>query len=83
MKALQNLVINCWYLINQFNKSLVYDENEQQLQICDEMLESHIIWKIRKEIEEDDVRLRLLQIEAKDESVKVTLFKPVRTEIIA
>ena len=43
MKALQNLMISCWYLINQFNKSLIYDENEQQLQICDETLKSCVI----------------------------------------
>ena len=42
-KALQNLVINHWYLKNQFNKRLIYDENEQQLQIYDETLENHII----------------------------------------
>ena len=28
-KALQNLVINHWYLENQFNKRLIYNENEQ------------------------------------------------------
>ena len=83
MKALQNLMINCWYLINQFNKSLIYNENEQQLQICDEMLKSCIIWEIKKEIEKNDVRLKLLQIEVKNESVKVTLSKPVKTETIA
>ena len=61
---------------------MIYDKNEQQLQICDEMLESYVIWEIKKEIEENDVGLRLLQIEAKNESVEVTLFKPVRMEII-
>ena len=83
-------MINCWYLENQFNKRLIYNENEQQLQIHNETLRNHIIWEIRelkvKEIEEDpipDVGLRLLQIEAKDESVEATLSKPVRTETIA
>ena len=82
-------MINHWYLINQFNKRLIYDEDEQQLQIHDETLESHIIWEIKelkvKEIEEDpipDVKLRLLQIEVKNESVKATLFKSVRTKTI-
>ena len=83
MKALQNLVINHWYLENQFNKRLIYNENEQQLQIHDETLKNHIIKKIRKEIEENDVKLRLLQIKAKNESVKAILSKPVRTETIA
>ena len=89
-KTLQNLVINCWYLENQFDKKLIYDENEQQLQIYDEMLKNCVIWEIReleiKEIEEDsisDMRLRLLQIKVKNKSVEITLFKPVRTETIA
>ena len=53
------------------------------MQICDGMLRNHVIWEIRKEIEEDDVGLRLLQIEAKNEFVEVTLSKPVRMETIA
>ena len=86
MKALQKLVISRWYLINQFDKRLVYDEDEQQLQIPDGTLRSRVIWEIRKEIEEDvipDVGLRLLQIEAKDGSVEATLSKPARTETVA
>ena len=43
IKALQNLMINHWYLKNQFNKWLIYNKNEQQLQIHNETLKNHII----------------------------------------